>query len=83
MAYVASAPPIKMWSTLAGNSGWYYTSDDQATDVDATDYFTNGHDLGMRTGDVVYIIDADNTSLLVMSYVFTSTSGGATTVVTI
>ena len=83
MAYVTTNPPVKVWSTLAGASGWYYTSDDQASDVDLIGYFTDGHDLGMRVGDVVYIIDADNTALLVMSSVTVSTSGGASTVVTI
>lgn len=83
MAYATSNPPVRVWGTMAGASGWYYTSDDVATDVDLVGYFTDGHDLGMRVGDVVFIIEADNTYLLTMSSVTVSTAGGASTIVTI
>ena len=83
MAYVVTNPPARVWGTLAGPSGWYYTSNDVNTLVDDAGYFTNGHDLGMRVGDIGYIIDLDNTALLVMSSVTVSTSGGASTIVTI
>lgn len=83
MAYVATNPPNRVWQTLAGNSGWFYRSTDQASDVDAVDYFSNGDDLGMQIGDVMYIIDSDNVNLLVMASVTVVTAGGAATVVTI
>ena len=83
MAYSTSTPPVKVWGTIAGPSGWYYTSDDVKTDVDDAGYFTNGHDLGMRVGDIVYLIEADNTFLLTMASVTVSTAGGASTIVDI
>ena len=84
--YDTSNPPHKVWSTLAGASGWYYTdADDDAATVAGAGYFTDGHDLGMRLGDVVYIVETENAApfLLVLASVTVSTSGGASTVVTI
>lgn len=83
MSYLTTNPPVRVWQTLAGNSGWFYRSTDQASDVDAGDYFSNGDALGMKIGDVMYIIDSDNTDLLVMASVTVVTAGGAATVVTI
>ena len=83
MAYSTSTPPVKVWGSIAGPSGWYYTSDDVKTLVDDADYFSNGHDLGMRVGDIVYIVEADNTFLLALASVTVSTAGGAASVVDI
>ena len=83
MVYATTNPPHRVWGEMAGNSGWFYASTDQASDVDASGYFTNGDALGMQIGDVMYIIDTDNTNLLVMASVTVVAAGGAATVVTI
>jgi len=38
---------------------WTYLSPDQFSDVDATDYFANAYDAGMREGDWVVVIEND------------------------
>ncbi len=66
MAYSASNPPQRMFGGLAlGNTSstslspvhgmWQYRSADTTTTVIAAGYFTNGQDLGMRIGDLVFI----------------------------
>jgi hypothetical protein len=37
----------------SGVNLWIYTSTDVSTVVDASGFFTNGYDLGMRTGDLL------------------------------
>lgn len=85
MAYATTNPPIKLTQGIGGsNSGtlWHYSSEDVSTDVDAAGYFTNGGDLGMKTGDVVMAVETDNTFLLTIHSVtvVSSTAPGATTV---
>lgn len=58
MAYSTSNPPVKVASSLTGAGNlWYYSSADVDSDVDATDYFSNGQALGMLVGDVVFVYD--------------------------
>lgn len=38
---------------------WTYLSADQFSDVDATDYFANAYDAGMREGDWVVVVEND------------------------
>lgn len=38
---------------------WTYLTTDDFTDVDATDYFTEAYDMGMREGDTVWVIETD------------------------
>ena len=59
--------------TTQGSSGhgcrmWVYVSTDVSTVVDATEFFTDGFNLGMRRGDLVTVVER--------------VSGGATTLVT-
>ena len=67
MAYDTDFPPIVLGMGGIGgaraNNLWHYTSDDPSTDVDASGYFTDGFDLGMKVGDVMFVIDADDTFL--------------------
>lgn len=61
MTYATTNPP-SMLVDRVGNSGavWWYRSADAIADVDATDYITNADDLGMKTGDVVFVMDTGN-----------------------
>lgn len=52
-----------------GPQFWIYTSTDVSTVVDADGFFSNGYNLGMRTGDIVWVTEM--------------TSGGATRLTTI
>jgi hypothetical protein len=39
---------------------WVYSSADAHASVDASGYFTNGYDLGMRDGDLAFVYDTGN-----------------------
>jgi hypothetical protein len=82
MTYATSNPPALSSQAIAGLRVWEYTSADAIADVDGAGYFTNGGDLGMKVGDIVFIVDTAN-SLSTISQVSTvsSTSPGATTIV--
>jgi len=60
MAYSTAAPPIRVHGGIAGPSIWMYThaTDDSAA-VLAQDYITDGLDLGMKIGDLVYHFEVD------------------------
>ena len=81
MSYATTNPPALVAS--AGSGGpqlWMYNSTDVHTDVDATDYFSNGSALGMRVGDAVIVGKTSATIGNTLHYVTTVTAGGAATV---
>lgn len=70
MAYATSNPPVPVSvGPLAGFNAnepgagktipklWVYSSADPIATVQAAGYFTNGLTLGMRVGDIVFVID--------------------------
>lgn len=81
MAYSATLPPnLVAQSVGAAPAFWLYASADVHTDVDATDYFTNGSALGMRVNDVVVVIKTTATIGATLHVVTAVTAGGAATV---
>jgi hypothetical protein len=54
MAYSTSAPPQLLTQAIAGLRIWYHTSADATAAADAAGFITNGQDLGMKVGDIVY-----------------------------
>ena len=82
MAYATTNPP-----KIIGNPGmgdgeslWIYTSTDVHTDVDATDYFSNGDALGMKVNDCVLVGKTTATVGYTMHIVSVVTAGGAATI---
>lgn len=62
MSYSTSNPPKLLVPRIGdGNALWLYASTDVHTDVDATDYFTNGKKLGMKVNDVVIVVKTSAT----------------------
>lgn len=59
MSYSTSNPPRLVSQPIAGLRLWQYASTDGTATVDASGYFTDGYDLGMRAGDTVMVIDTD------------------------
>ena len=70
MAYATTNPPVKVsQGPLAGFGAnepggtntipamWVYSSADPIATVQGAGYFTNGLTLGMRVGDIVFVID--------------------------
>ena len=58
MAYSTSAPPQLITQVIAGIRIWYHTSADATAAVDASGFITNGGELGMVAGDIVYHKDS-------------------------
>lgn len=82
MTYAATNPPrvIVPAQPGGGNNLWHYKSADVHTDVDAADYFSNGHALGMRVDDVVIVAKTTATIGATIHVVTAVTEGGAATV---
>jgi len=78
MAYSTTNPPkllVPSFTDGAQASIWTYASTDAASVVRVTNYFTDGDDLGMKVGDIVFVIDTD-TNLTTSHVVEDVTAGG-------
>lgn len=81
MAYVTTNPPqLLAGGPAAGMRLWAYKHTDVHTDVDASDYFSNGYALGMRVGDFVLVGKTDATVGATLHCVSVATAGGAATI---
>lgn len=80
MAYSTSNPPQQISQAIAGPSLWLYSSADVHTDVDATDYFSDGDALGMEVNDIVIVADTTTPYGVTLHQVTAVTAGGAATV---
>lgn len=82
MAYDATvAVPVRVGGGIgAGPSTWIYRSADVHTDVDAVGYFVDGYARGLRVGDVMFVVESDNSNVQTTHSVITSTVGGASTI---
>lgn len=59
MTYSTSNPPRLLGGSLENTAPnlWTYSSADAAATVAGANYFTNGGDLGMKVGDIVFVED--------------------------
>lgn len=81
MAYATTNPPQCVTARMGGGLAlWLYASEDVHTDVDASDYFSNGHALGMKVNDTVIVTKTTATIGATIHTVTTVTAGGAATV---
>lgn len=82
MSYSTSNPPVCMVPRMGGGGAalWVYTSTDVHTDVDAADYFSNGYDLGLKVGDIMFVSKSSATIGTTVHYVETVTANGAATI---
>ncbi len=81
MSYSTSNPPAKVAGGVgAGPQIWHYASTDVHTDVDAADYFSNGHALGMKVSDIVFVVKTSATIGATVHSVQSVTTGGAATI---
>lgn len=74
MAYSTSTPPVLQSQPINGPRVWFYQSADAQTDVRVSGYFTNGWELGMRAGDIVYVTDTDTQQQSIHSVVSASST---------
>ena len=81
MAYAVTLPPTMVGQRVGGGGAlWTYLSADVSTDVDASGYFTDGDARGMKVGDIVFVVETDNSYLQTTHVVTVVTAGGAATV---
>lgn len=80
MAYATSNPPRLLVGTLDGLAPqiWVYRSTDAAATVDAANYITNGGSLGMKVGDLVYVVDTDASPVITTLHQVSATGDGTT-----
>ena len=80
MAYATTNPPQLLVPGMGGGlSIWVYASTDVHTDVDATDYISDGDALGMRVNDIVHVVKTTATVGATTHSVSVVTAGGAAT----
>ena len=81
MAYATTTPPQLLVPGMGdGLSIWSYASTDVHTDVDATDYFSDGAALGMKVNATVIVTTTSATVGATLHTVTAVTAGGAATV---
>jgi hypothetical protein len=80
MAYVTTNPPKLLTQGVggAGPSIWSYSSTDAAATVDAANYITNGGSLGMKVGDLVFVVDTDASPVITTLHQVSATGDGTT-----
>lgn len=72
MAYSQANPPALITQGIGGFWRlWIYKSTDAPTVVDGAGYFTNGYTLGMRQGDVVFVVDTDASPISMQVHIVT------------
>jgi len=64
----------------AGAAIWNFTSTDAHATVDATDYFTDGDENGLKVGDVMFVTKSGATETTTIHGVITVTAGGAASI---
>lgn len=74
MAYSTDNPPVLQSQPIAGPRIWFYQSADAQTDVRVSGYFSNGWELGMKAGDLVYVTDTDTQQQSIHSVVSASST---------
>lgn len=78
MAYATSNPPYLVASGVgSARRIWFYASTDAVTDVRVSGYFTDGWSLGMRAGDLVFVIDTDASPIAMQACIVTSATSSA------
>ena len=78
MAYSTSTPP-KLIVQAVGGTGpnlWTYQNTDADTVVRVSGYITNGGNLGMKAGDIVFYTDTD--AVPIANFMFNVTTVSAT-----
>lgn len=78
MPYSTSNPPFLLAQGVGGaRKVWFYASTDAPSAVDASGYFTNGWDLGMRAGDIIFVVDTDASPIAAQIHIVTSATSSA------
>ncbi len=58
MSYATTNPPVCIVPALGTHAAvWVYKSADAHTAVDASGYFTDGANLGLKANDLMFVLD--------------------------
>lgn len=78
MSYSTSNPPKLLVQSLGGSgmSMWALTGTDADTTVDGSGYITNGGNLGMKAGDIVFYTKTDASPIA--NFIFNVTTVSST-----
>jgi hypothetical protein len=79
MAYIP-ANLSKIAGGVGGPAHWYLTGTDVHTDVDASDFISDGHAKGMKVGDILTYVKSTATVGATLHSVSVVTTGGAATI---
>ena len=78
MSYAASGLKLLVPQMGGGPGVWYYKSNDAHTDVDASGYFSDGLQMGMKDNDIVIVVDEDTATTTI--HHVSGVSGDAATI---
>lgn len=78
MAYSTATPPRLLMQGVGGvgPNFWTYRNTDADTAVDGASYITNGGDLGMKVGDILFYTKTDASPIA--TFIFNVTTVSAT-----
>jgi hypothetical protein len=68
MAYSAATLPVLVVQPMAGIRTWFHTSADATAAADVAGFITNGQDLGMKVGDIVFHKDSTTDATALTSH---------------
>ena len=68
MAYSAATPPVLVVQPMAGIRTWFHTSADATAAADVAGFITNGQELGMKVGDIVFHKDSTTDATALTSH---------------
>ena len=80
MAYVSAQLNLAINRIGDAPAFWSYTGTDVHTDVDATDFFSDGAAKGMKVNDTVFVTKTTATIGVTIHTVTVVTAGGAATI---
>lgn len=79
MPYSIANPPALLAQRIGGGGQiWDYNSTDAAAVVDGANYVTNGADLGLQVGGLVYVTDNDASPVVRTAHQISATGYGTT-----
>jgi hypothetical protein len=78
MSYATAGLKLLVSGLTGGPNVWYYTSADAHGAVDATDYFSDGLERGMKAEDVVLVVDTATPTITIHTVTAVDSDGNAT-----
>lgn len=78
MSYATAGLKLLVPALSGGPNVWYYTSADAHGAVDATDYFSDARNRGMKAEDVVLVVDTATPTITIHTVTAIDADGNGT-----